>query len=156
MNSQPRPSPPGAAPESKTRNPPDEPDCECCSLNPKDEPLDCVSVGALVILTIGIVLVSVGYLVPRDHVLDHDRPARENEALGLYYADLAAKLDICIIAGMICVGLGGMTMAVLLLIILCRGELNDIYNSRAQPYYGTADSTRLIQMSEMGPIIGDR
>ncbi|XP_064625983.1 transmembrane protein 74B-like [Lineus longissimus] len=129
-------------------------DCSSFRVDPRDDPLDCISIFALVVLACGIILVSAGYLVPRDHAIDPKLSARENEQLGLHYAKLASDLDICIITGMVFVGLGGVTMAVLLIAVLCRGELNGSPQPK-RPSYGARETTessstrQLFQMADV-------
>ena len=125
--------------------------CACHCLrryDPREDPLEFASLMAMVALCIGIALVSVGYLVPRQYRKDMELPARTMEAIEIYYAQLARRLDVCIIVGMCFVGAGGLTMAGLLVVVMCRGELSHLYDSSGTGgggdgrYYGSTHSDR--------------
>uniref|UniRef100_A0A3Q3G664 Transmembrane protein 74B n=1 Tax=Labrus bergylta TaxID=56723 RepID=A0A3Q3G664_9LABR len=84
---------------------------------------------ALVFLVSGIVLVVIAYTIPREAKVDPNSvSARQMEKLEMYYAQLGAHLDKCIIAGLGLLTLGGMFLSVLLMVSICRGEM---YRRRA-------------------------
>lgn len=84
---------------------------------------------ALVFLVSGIVLVVIAYTIPREAKVNPDSvSARQMEKLEMYYAQLGAHLDKCIIAGLGLLTLGGMFLSVLLMVSICRGEM---YRRRA-------------------------
>ncbi|KAM6980507.1 uncharacterized protein tmem74b [Aplochiton taeniatus] len=79
---------------------------------------------ALIFLVSGIVLVVIAYTIPREAKVDPDLvSARQMERLEMYYAQLGAHLDKCIIAGLGLLTLGGMLLSVLLMVSICRGEM---------------------------------
>lgn len=79
---------------------------------------------ALVFLVSGIALVVIAYAIPREARLKPDQvTARQMEKLEMYYAQLGAHLDKCIIAGLGLLTLGGMLLSILLMVSLCKGEL---------------------------------
>lgn len=93
----------------------------------------------LTIVTAGVILVLVGYFVPRTYETDPEISARENERLSLAINHRAHIMDICVITGTVCIGIGGLIVLILL--------IRDLYkerpppptsgNTRMQPYYGT-------------------
>lgn len=86
---------------------------------------------ALVFLVSGILLVIVAYSIPREARVNPDSvSAREMERLEMYYAHLGSHLDKCIIAGLGLLTLGGMSLSVLLVISIYKGEF---YRRRTFP-----------------------
>ncbi|XP_065811343.1 transmembrane protein 74B [Labrus bergylta] len=98
--------------------------------NPADDhSADYGFIFALVFLVSGIVLVVIAYTIPREAKVDPNSvSARQMEKLEMYYAQLGAHLDKCIIAGLGLLTLGGMFLSVLLMVSICRGEM---YRRRA-------------------------
>ncbi|XP_058486735.1 transmembrane protein 74B isoform X1 [Solea solea] len=91
---------------------------------PEDHSADYGFIFALVFLVGGIVLVVIAYTIPREAKVDPDSvSARQMEKLEMYYAELGAHLDKCIIAGLGLLTLGGMFLSVLLMVSICRGEM---------------------------------
>lgn len=79
---------------------------------------------ALVFLVSGIALVVIAYAIPREAQINPDQvTARQMEKLEVYYAQLGAHLDKCIIAGLGLLTLGGMLLSILLMVSLYKGEL---------------------------------
>lgn len=79
---------------------------------------------ALVFLVSGIALVIIAYSIPREARISPDQvTARQMEKLEMYYAQLGAHLDKCIIAGLGLLTLGGMLLSILLMVSICKGEL---------------------------------
>ncbi|XP_077581583.1 transmembrane protein 74B [Stigmatopora nigra] len=77
---------------------------------------------AVVLLLSGVALVLAAYAVPREARVDRDTvPARQMERLELYYAQLASRLDRCIVAGLGLLTLGGTFLSALLLASVRRG-----------------------------------
>ena len=62
-------------------------------------------------MAIGLALLCIGYIIPREYVYDASLPAREMEAIELYHAKLTKALDICIIVGMGFTAFGGILVA---------------------------------------------
>ena len=62
---------------------------------------------AMCSMSIGMVLLFFGFVIPRDYYFDADLPAREMEAIEIYYSNLSFNLDICIVVGMGFIALGG-------------------------------------------------
>lgn len=95
----------------------------------EDHSADYGFIFALVFLVSGIVLVVIAYTIPREARVNPDSiSARQMEKLEMYYAQLGAHLDKCIIAGLGLLTLGGMFLSVLLMVSICRGEM---YRRRA-------------------------
>lgn len=79
---------------------------------------------ALVFLVSGIALVIIAYAIPREAQINPDQvTARQMEKLEMYYSQLGAHLDKCIIAGLGLLTLGGMLLSILLMVSLYKGEL---------------------------------
>jgi len=86
--------------------PPDKGDC-CRRYDPKNDPEEFFGMISLVMVTVGLVLITVGYLTPRAYTFDPDEEARKMEAIQLYYSELSYHLDIVILAGMALIAFGG-------------------------------------------------
>ena len=89
---------------------------DCCArflgrYDPREDPLEFLSLVSLVSLAIGIILVMVGYIYPRDYTKDPNKEAVKMEQIEIYYAELAWDLDVCILVGMSFVVLGGLILA---------------------------------------------
>ena len=82
---------------------------------------------AMALVFAGLVIATVGYVIPRDFQQTSGISAKESEALNIYYAELSARLDICIVVGMGLIAVGGlMTSAVFMKTVLCdRGGQDD-------------------------------
>lgn len=90
----------------------------------KERSVDYSFMLALVFLASGIALVVIAYAIPRETQIKPDQvTARQMEKLEMYYAQLSAHLDKCIIAGLGLLTLGGMLLSILLMVSLCKGEL---------------------------------
>ncbi|KAM9483396.1 transmembrane protein 74B [Clarias gariepinus] len=90
----------------------------------EERPVDYSFMLALVFLVSGIALVIIAYAIPREARINPDQvTARQMERLEMYYAQLGAHLDKCIIAGLGLLTLGGMLLSILLMVSLCKGEL---------------------------------
>lgn len=62
---------------------------------------------AIICMSLGLAVMSIGYIIPRDLVFDPSLPARQMEAIELRYAKLSYHLDLCIITGMGIIVFGG-------------------------------------------------
>ena len=83
---------------------------------------DDLCVGAVVIcMAVGLALMCIGYIIPRDYVFDASLPARQMEAIEIRYSKLAYRLDLCIIVGMGFISLGAVITTVLTIYIYLTG-----------------------------------
>ncbi|CAH1255254.1 TMEM74 [Branchiostoma lanceolatum] len=104
----------------------------------KRDPVDSGFIFSLCFLVLGIVLVAVAWTIPREPTVDPDtQPAREIEKIETKYVILRQHLDNCVMAGIIFLTLGGISLSVVLLYAICIGELNQLYNATT----GTDNST---------------
>ncbi|XP_046554643.1 transmembrane protein 74B-like [Haliotis rubra] len=90
-------------------------------LEPPQTSLDYLILFAIGSVFIGLIISTIGYIIPRSHTPDPSLTARQQEAVDTYYAKLGNDLDICIVVGMAFIGLGGIvTSAVFCKTIICR------------------------------------
>ncbi|EHB10696.1 Transmembrane protein 74 [Heterocephalus glaber] len=81
-------------------------------------------ISAILFLVIGILLVIISYIVPREVAVDPSTvAAREMERLEKESARLGAHLDRCVIAGLCLLTLGGVVLSCLLMMSVWKGEL---------------------------------
>ncbi|XP_063156341.1 transmembrane protein 74 [Candoia aspera] len=86
--------------------------------------IDYSFISAILFLVIGILLVIVSYVVPRDVTVDPSTvAAREMERLEKKSARIGAHLDRCVIAGLCLLTLGGVVLSSLLMLSMWKGEL---------------------------------
>ncbi|XP_019645099.1 PREDICTED: transmembrane protein 74B-like [Branchiostoma belcheri] len=95
----------------------------------KRDPVDSGFILSLCFLVLGIVLVAVAWTIPREPTVDPDtQPAREIERIETKYVILRQHLDNCVMAGIIFLTLGGISLSLVLLYAICMGELNQLYH----------------------------
>ncbi|XP_039185462.1 transmembrane protein 74 [Crotalus tigris] len=86
--------------------------------------IDYSFISAILFLVLGILLVIVSYVVPRDVTVDPSTvAAREMERLEKKSARIGAHLDRCVIAGLCLLTLGGVVLSSLLMLQMWKGEL---------------------------------
>ncbi|KAM3840764.1 transmembrane protein 74-like [Vipera latastei] len=86
--------------------------------------MDYSFISAILFLVLGILLVIVSYVVPRDVTVDPSTvAAREMERLEKKSARIGAHLDRCVIAGLCLLTLGGVVLSSLLMLQMWKGEL---------------------------------
>ncbi|XP_070605345.1 transmembrane protein 74 [Erythrolamprus reginae] len=86
--------------------------------------IDYSFISAIMFLVVGILLVIVSYVVPRDVTVDPSTvAAREMERLEKKSARIGAHLDRCVIAGLCLLTLGGVVLSSLLMMQMWKGEL---------------------------------
>ncbi|KAK3592132.1 hypothetical protein CHS0354_019416 [Potamilus streckersoni] len=90
--------------------------CEGClkwawKRHPGKNPDEFLIFVALIFIVLGISIMGFGYIVPRDYTVDPLAPAREMEAMEIYYAKLSYILDLCIVIGMGCIAVGGLIVS---------------------------------------------
>lgn len=117
--------------------------------DPRKDPEEFCTMLSMFSMLLGLVLLSIGYVIPRDYEYDPYAPAREMEATELYYAALSHTLDICIVVGMGFVGAGGIIITAIMMHGMFCGHLRTEGDQRQliQPksgrniiqYYGSAD-----------------
>ena len=90
---------------------PDKEDNFCERYDPKKDPEEFCSLISMVMVGMGLLLIGIGYITPRDYEFDPDQAARKMEAIAIYYYNLSFNLDVVILAGMGFVGLGGLLYA---------------------------------------------
>ncbi|XP_052003636.1 transmembrane protein 74-like [Xyrauchen texanus] len=96
-------------------------------------------ISAVTFLITGISLVIISYAVPRDVRVNSDNvSAREMERLENEIARIGAHLDMCVIAGLCLLTLGGVVLSTLLMISMWKGEM---YRRKAFAY--SKHSTKL-------------
>ncbi|XP_035667404.1 transmembrane protein 74B-like [Branchiostoma floridae] len=96
----------------------------------KRDPVDSGFILSLCFLILGIVLVAVAWTIPREPTVDPDtQPAREIEKIETEYVILRQHLDNCVMAGIIFLTMGGISLSLVLLYAICMGELNQLYNA---------------------------
>ncbi|PAA83849.1 hypothetical protein BOX15_Mlig001548g2 [Macrostomum lignano] len=97
----------------------------CCRLmcvTPREDPLEFSSCLSIVLLVLGIVLISFGYLVPRQYTQDDRLTARENERNAIYYYKLGRHMDVCILVGISVLSLGSIMLSAVLSYTLYQHE----------------------------------
>ena len=82
--------------------------------DPRKSPDDFLLLVSICSMTIGLALLCIGYIIPREYVFDSSLPAKEMEAIELYHVNLTKALDICIIVGMGFTAFGGILIASLI------------------------------------------
>ncbi|XP_015682025.1 transmembrane protein 74 [Protobothrops mucrosquamatus] len=121
-------------PEPDTEMPPEWPhDPSSCISEEEDDAgseaaggksIDYSFISAILFLVLGILLVIVSYVVPRDVTVDPSTvAAREMERLEKKSARIGAHLDRCVIAGLCLLTLGGVVLSSLLMLQMWKGEL---------------------------------
>ena len=95
--------------------------------SPRQDPVEFTHCLSLVSITLGVLLVAMGYLIPRDYVFNPDIPASEMEAIEDYYNRKAAALDVCIVTGTVFVGIGGLMISGIFMMMLIQGDLKECY-----------------------------
>ncbi|XP_078596510.1 transmembrane protein 74B-like [Branchiostoma floridae x Branchiostoma japonicum] len=117
----------------------------------KRDPVDSGFILSLCFLVLGIVLVAVAWTIPREPTVDPDtQPAREIEKIETEYVILRQHLDNCVMAGIIFLTLGGISLSLVLLYAICMGELNQLYNaSTGANSSGTSRDYGSVQRFEM-------
>ncbi|XP_041360201.1 transmembrane protein 74B-like [Gigantopelta aegis] len=109
---------------------------------------------AMALVFVGLIISTVGYVIPRDYQEHPGISAKESEAMNIYYAELSARLDICVVVGMALIAVGGLlTSAVFMKTVVCNQrerEDDDVEirafrrldsNSRdSRQSYGTVDN----------------
>ena len=100
----------------------------CCHrtkqcLDPRYEPIEWCMGMALFALITGIILITLGYVVPRDWEVNPDLSARKMEAIEKYYIRLNNILDGCTMAGLVLIALGGVILSTIVTMLFCNGEL---------------------------------
>ena len=104
--------------------------------NPRKNPEDfllLISVGAM---SVGLALLCIGFVIPRDYEFDPSLPARDMEAIEVYYANLTWALDICIISGMSCIAFGALIVSSLITYELI---ISSAENSKKKQYDSDKD-----------------
>ncbi len=97
---------------------------------PRD-PMEVTSLLSLGCLAFGILLIGVGFGVPRAYTYDPDEEAKTMETIEIYYAKLTKRLDICIIVGLGFVGLSALLMSSIVLYLMCYNPKRQRTNSAA-------------------------
>ena len=130
------------APEARDHN---QRSCCCypCLLPTAKDSVEFYSSLALFCVGVGAVLVCVGYFVPRDYQFDPHKPARQMEAIELYYSALAQRLDRTILAGLAFVASGVLLMAAIISVAICgeicaKPELEPLLDMEMDSLDGTA------------------
>lgn len=85
--------------------------CQRYMYDPRKSPEDFLLLVSICCMTIGLALLCIGYIIPREYVYDASLPAKEMEAIELYHVNLTKALDICIIVGMDFTAFGGILIA---------------------------------------------
>lgn len=101
--------------------------------DPRRDPIEFINLLSLVCLTLGVILIFVGYLYPRDYTLDPHKDAREMEAITIQYNTLTWRLDLCIMLGMVFVGCGAFILTMILTYLFFKGEILPICDSDPDP-----------------------
>ena len=107
-------------------------DCLASKCSPRKDPVEFSHCLALVFLCLGMLLVTVAFLVPRDYIFDPDLPASEMEAIEQYYSDRGAVLDVCLVIGTVFVGLGGLIIAGIFMVMLIQGDFKVCFNQEEE------------------------
>ncbi|KAK3089538.1 hypothetical protein FSP39_004368 [Pinctada imbricata] len=116
--------------------------CQCISRHN-----DLLTVISVVLLLIGLVLMAVGYTIPRTYTFNPYTKARDMESTEIYYADLGFALDISITAGMGFIACGGMIMStVMVYTLICASPENTdqlplMSNLESQSHHSSYGST---------------
>ena len=92
-------------------------------LDPRQDPTEWAMGAALGALVTGIILVTLGYVVPRDWQVDPNVEARKMETIERSYIRLNNALDGCTMAGMTLIAVGGLILATAVSVAICSGEL---------------------------------
>ncbi|KAL3867895.1 hypothetical protein ACJMK2_040740 [Sinanodonta woodiana] len=100
--------------------------CEGClewvrKRHPVNNPDEFLISLALIFILLGISMMSFGCIVPRDYTVDPLAPAREMEAMEIYYANLSYILDLSIVIGMGCIAVGGLTVSGMMIYGITKG-----------------------------------
>ncbi|XP_045159694.1 transmembrane protein 74B-like [Mercenaria mercenaria] len=77
-------------------------------LNPKKDMQEFLTTIAIILMSCGVAIMCVSFIVPREHVFDPSLPAREMEKIEIHYAKLSYYLDICTVIGMSFIAAGGL------------------------------------------------
>ncbi|CAH1774328.1 unnamed protein product [Owenia fusiformis] len=90
------------------------------NFDPRRGSQEAASAMAFVLLISGMILMGLGYFIPRDYTFDPYEEARKMESIEQYYITLAKHLDILILVGMAIVCTGGVIVSVLFAIGMYR------------------------------------
>ena len=142
--------------------PSDPPDPGCPSFlnqcDPRNDPVEFLNTLALGIMVVGLVIVTVAFMIPRDYVFDPDMPAVEMEAIEQYYADLSARLDAVMAAGTVLIAVGGVIIGGIFTWMLLRGDFAVCFRNpedderelyEEQRGYGTGKGYGYVEMEEV-------
>lgn len=136
-------------------------DVQCCCLECLSNPGDLITFIASVFMILGLVFMTIGYVVPRDYDFNPYAPAREMEAIEIYFANLSYDLDVVITAGMGFVAFGGILMTSLVTYEMYLriteedddddGSYVQLKSYKRQPSYGSAEVTRQGSVNHRDP-----
>ena len=112
----------------------------CCPrYDPKRDPEAFFGTISMVMVAIGLILVTIGYLTPRGFKFDPDEEARKMEAIELYYSNLSYHLDIVILVGMAFIAFGGLMYAAIFISAFFRCLIQSPSNGQTIPLSQASD-----------------
>uniref|UniRef100_A0A0L8HXS4 Uncharacterized protein n=1 Tax=Octopus bimaculoides TaxID=37653 RepID=A0A0L8HXS4_OCTBM len=100
---------------------------------------DLLSYVGIVLVLIGLIFISLSYVVPREYIFDINRKAREMEEIENEYSDRRFMLDIFATIGAACIGLSGVIVSVIFTRHICavmhEDDSPDIENADTGPRF---------------------
>ena len=96
--------------------------------NPRNNPEEFWLLVAIGSMSIGLPFIFIGFIIPRDYVFDSSLPARQMEAIEIYYANLSNTLDMCIVIGMGFVAFGGLIVSCVVMYSVIRGSIDEEFS----------------------------